>query len=131
MKQAPGNQRDQLPSVPSVLAQRQQMSTEPELRTLCSRHRPTTSNQILDLGFVSSEYPGLRSMICRMLGDPRNTRYNIRVGFGGRRRENKGCEDSVKTEQIPAACSTVTTGKLRGSKVVMARSKFQWGRGLR
>ncbi|KAI5334492.1 hypothetical protein L3X38_024625 [Prunus dulcis] len=53
------------------------------------------------------------------------------VGLGGRRRENEAGEDSVKTEQIPTAGSTVMAGKLRGSKVVAARSKFQRSNGLR
>ncbi|CAL8120504.1 unnamed protein product [Prunus armeniaca] len=53
------------------------MPAEPGLLTRCSRHRPTTRNQ-LDLGFAISEYPGLRSTIRRILHDPRNTRYNIR-----------------------------------------------------
>ncbi|KAI5322820.1 hypothetical protein L3X38_031892 [Prunus dulcis] len=45
------------------------------------------------------------------------------VGFGRRRRENDCGADSVKTEEIATAGSTVTAGKLQGTTVVAARSK--------
>ncbi|CAL9004857.1 unnamed protein product, partial [Prunus brigantina] len=68
MMQAPRIPQDQLARgpAPSVLEQWQLIPAEPG------------APNSFDLGFVISEYPGLRSTIRRILNDPINTWYHIR-----------------------------------------------------